>query len=67
MTELSSPEPLNCRIEGGTGRAEFDCEELREFVQSTKASSFLVRDKAGNVASIQVEPIRKFLGRIVAN
>ncbi len=64
----TSLEPLNCRIEDGTGHAEFDREELREFVQSTKASSFLVRDARGNLASIQVEPIRKFFSvNTVAN
>jgi len=54
------PKPLTCYTEGGKGHAEFDSEELKRFVENTDALSFPVQDSAGNIAPIQIAPIREF-------
>jgi hypothetical protein len=47
---------------GGIGRATFDLEELKRFVQETKDTRLVVRNEAGEIIGIlQVQPIREFL------
>jgi len=55
-----SLKPLTCHMEGRTAHASFDREQLRQFVQNTKESSFMVQDAEGRSVPMQVEPIRQY-------
>ena len=62
--ENRAPQPLTAQVENGVvgriGRATFDREELRRFVNKTTAPSFVVQDVDGEIVGIaHVDLIRE--------
>jgi hypothetical protein len=62
MDTLDVPKPTACDLASGVGRATFDLEELKQFVQETKDTRLVVRNEVGEVVGVlRVQPIREFL------